>query len=109
MFFPRQVCHLTERQRLSAHVLALIIYRLFPNVILLGGDNHSLGFYYDFIFEQPLTENMLELINVEVHRFIKEEPLVRSISMMRENAQTLFEHRRHFFLSELASRQNSNI
>jgi len=94
---------------LAAAALASATLHLFPGVVLLGGGSHSLGFYYDFILEQPLTEHMLELIEVHLHRFLKEDHPIRFISMMRENAQTLLEHKGHFLLSERAGRQNVNI
>ncbi len=98
-----------EQRYLAAKVLALVGWQLFPNVILVGGGINSLGFYYDFIFENPLTESMLELIEVHLHRFIKENHPVRFISMMRENAQALLEHRAHFLLAEQVGEQSSNI
>lgn len=101
--------HLIEQQHLSAEVLALIVCRLFPNVILMGGGINSLGFYYDFIFSQSLTKNMFELIEVNMYRFAKEEHPVRSISMMRENAQALFEHHHHFLLAERVAEESLNI
>lgn len=104
-----QDSNFTEQRFLAAEVLASVVWNLFPNVVLKGGGLHSLGFYYDFIFQQPLTESMVELIEVHFHRFIKEGHLVRSISMMRENAQTLFEHHEHFLLAERAGEQHSNI
>lgn len=101
--------HLIEQQYLSAEVLALIVCQLYPNVVLVGGGINSLGFYYDFIFAQPLTENMLELIEVNMYRFAKEEHPIRYISMMRENAQTLFEHHNHFLLAERVAEESLNI
>lgn len=98
-----------EQCYLAAEVLALVVEQLFPQVILAGGGVNSVGFYYDFIFQKPLTESMLELIEVHMHRFIKEDHSVRPISMMRENAQTLFEYREHFLLAERAGEQSSNI
>jgi threonyl-tRNA synthetase len=100
---------LVPQRLLAAQVLASVIEKLFPNAILMGGGVNSLGFYYDFILEQPLTENMLEFIEVELHRFIKEGHPVRSISMMRENAQALFEHHQHFLLAQQAGEERSNI
>lgn len=100
---------LIPHRYLAAELLASVVWRLFPNVVLVGGGVNSLGFYYDFILENPLTENMLELIEVHLHRFIKEDHSIRSLSMMRENAQTLFEYHQHFFLAERAGKECSNI
>jgi threonyl-tRNA synthetase len=106
MNIPSQI---TEQRHLAAQLLALVVSRLFPNVILVEGGIDSLGFTYDFIFEKPLTENMLELIEIEMHRLIREGLPVRSITMMRENAQALLEHQGHFLLAEMLGKQKSNI
>lgn len=95
--------------RLSGELLAYIVWRLFPKVQLIGGGTHSIGFYYDFIFHQPLTKESLELIEVELHRFIKEDHPIRYLSMMRENAQSLFEHHHLPIFAERAGEEESNI
>jgi threonyl-tRNA synthetase len=100
---------LISQRLLAAQLLGLVVWQLFPDITLAGGGINSLGFYYDFILEQPLTETMLELIEVHLHRFIKEEHPVRFISMMRENAQSLFEHYHHILLAQQVGEQNSNI
>ncbi len=100
---------LIPQRFLASQLLASAVWRLFPNVVLVGGGINSLGFYYDFILEQPLIESMLELIEVHLHRLVKEELPIRFISMMRENAQSLFNHHHHFLLAQRAGEQSSNI
>jgi threonyl-tRNA synthetase len=109
MNFSNPPFSLKSQRYLAAELLASVVWSLFPNVILVGGGVNSLGFYYDFILEQPLTENMLELIDVHLHRFIKEGQPIRFISMMRENAQNFFEHHNHFHLAHRAAEEQSNI
>src|SRR5437868_3511792 len=104
IFYP-----LTSQNTLAAKVLAVVILRLFPNVILGGGGTNSLGFYYDFILEQPLTKEMLEFIEIHLQRFIKEAHSIRFISMMRENGQNLLKHENHFLLAQQAGKAASNI
>lgn len=104
-----QSSDLIPRWRLTAELLGCLVWRLVPDVQLVGGGVNSLGFFYDFVFRQPITREMLELIEVELHRFIKEEHPVRYLSMMRENAKTLFEHHRHFILAEKAGEEDCNI
>lgn len=99
----------SPQNALAAELLAVIMLRLFPNVVLGGGGINSLGFFYDFILEQPLTEGLLELIEVELQRYIKEEHPIRFISMMRENAQNFFEHQEHFLLAQQAGEASFNI
>lgn len=96
-------------QNLSAHLLALAVQRLFPEVELVGGGVDLLGFYYDFIFEAPLPEGMLEVIESMMYTLAKEELQVRSINMMRENAQTFFEHHNQCVLADEIANSDENI
>ena len=100
---------LTEQRHLSSEVLGCVVWRLFPRVTLVGGGVNSLGFYYDFIFNQPLNEAMVDFIQVEMCRFAKEAHSVRFISMMRENGSGLFKHHHHDLLAERAASESSNI
>lgn len=93
----------------AAQLLACQVSKLFPTVHLVGGGLHSLGFYYDFIFSQPLTDTILELIERELKTFIKSETDVRFLSMMKENAQTFFEHHERPFLAIRAEEESQNI
>lgn len=106
---PLHSFDLTPHWHLASELLALTVLKLFPNVQLVGGGVNSLGFFYDFIFQQPLSEGMLELIEVDMHRFIKEGHDLRFLSMMRENAQSLFEHHGLERLAEKAGHEECNI
>lgn len=96
-------------QNLSAHILAFAVQRLFPEVELVGGGVDLLGFYYDFIFDSPLPEGMLEVIESMMCTIAREELQVRSINMMRENAQTFFEHHKQFILADEIASYDENI
>ena len=106
-FSPHQ--QLISRRQLIAQLLASVVQQLFPHVILAGGGSYSIGFYYDFIFQQPLPKNILELIEVQLQQFIREGHQLRFISMMRENAQTLFQHQHHDLLAYLINEEPANI
>lgn len=93
----------------AAQVLAAAVFELFPNVLLLGGGITDYGFYYDFIFEQAIDYQMLELLNVRMKAIIKENRTINSLSMMRENAFSLFNHHHQPFLAELALDQEYNV
>lgn len=99
----------TEKRILASQLLAHVVEKLFPNVGLMGGGLHSLGYYYDFSFKQSLTKEMIELIEVHLHRFVMEGHLIRFITMMRENAQTLLEHYGYHYLADLAGEHDSNV
>lgn len=98
-----------EDSHLGAELTAFAVLRVFPNVILLGGGINSLGFYYDFIFEKKLSASSIELIELQLHRIVKDALPIRSISMMRENAQAFFEHHGHYCLAERVGEFESNV
>lgn len=98
-----------DRKRVAAHLLLVATQRLFPEVILCGSGVTSLGFFADFIFSSPLSENLLELIEREMIGQVKKELPVRSLSMMRENAQEMFSHFGHDCLADAVSEREENV
>jgi threonyl-tRNA synthetase len=106
---PSSLSPARSRSRLAAEVLAYAVWCLFPPVVLGGGGTHSLGFFYDFLFDQPLTPHLLDLIEMRLRTIIKEELDIRFLSMMRENAQTLFEHHHQPLLAEQIGEERANI
>lgn len=94
---------------LAAEMLAYTVGQLFPNVLFLGGGVLKHGFYYDFVFEQSLYSEMLSLIEVNMRSLLKEDLEVRPITMMRENAVSLFLHHHQPLLAEKAAQHDSNV
>ena len=80
----------------TSHVLAQAVKRLYPNAKLAIGPAIDDGFYYDFDFEEPLTNSDLDALEAEMKKIIKEDiPLVRAelpreeaIKMMSERGET---------------------
>lgn len=56
----------------SAHVLAQAVKRLYPNVKCAIGPAIDNGFYYDFQFDFPFSEENLKEIEDEMRRIVKE-------------------------------------
>jgi threonyl-tRNA synthetase len=100
---------LTFIRHSAAELLACAVQELFPGVLLVGGHVTDVGFFYDFVFEQPLYPEALTLIEVRMRALIKEEKEIRSLSMMRENASQFFLHHEQPLLSEKAAAEESNI
>ncbi|MBE5962754.1 MAG: threonine--tRNA ligase [Lachnospiraceae bacterium] len=62
----------------ASHILAQAIKRLYPDTKLAIGPSIKDGFYYDFEFAKPFTENDLAGVEREMKHIIKEdEKLVR--------------------------------
>lgn len=96
-------------RRCAAELLAFASRDLFPDALLVGGDATDTGFYYDFIFKQPLHEQALTLLDVRLKALIKEEISIRSLEMMRENAQAMLAHQEQPYLADQAAEQDYNI
>lgn len=104
-----QISHLIKQRRIAAEFLALTVWKLFPNVLLVGGAADKIGFSYDFIFEQPLPAHILELIEMNLRTLIKEDQPIRFASMMRENGQAFLHHNKQPLLAEKAGEELLNI
>ena len=74
----------------AAHVLAEAVLHLYPGTKLGIGPAIDDGFYYDFLFETPITNNDLPAIEKEMRRILSgDHPFVRK-EVSREEARKLF-------------------
>ncbi len=73
-----------------AHVMAEAVQHLFPGVKFGIGPAIDDGFYYDFLFPRPISNDDLPAIEKEMRRIIaKQEEFVRT-EMGKEEARELF-------------------
>jgi threonyl-tRNA synthetase len=100
---------LFQIRRAAAELLALAVKELFPNVLLVGGDVTDTGFFYDFVFEQPVLDESLALLEIRIRALIKEELEICSLSMMRENGHSFFMHHGQPFLADHSLQADQNI
>lgn len=70
----------------AAHILAQAVKRLYPCVKLAIGPAIDSGFYYDFDFEEKVTQEMLEAIEKEMSRIVKENFKLERFALSREKA-----------------------
>ncbi len=69
----------------ASHVLAQAVKRLYPDTKLAIGPAIDNGFYYDFDTEISFTADVLEKLEAEMKKIIKEDlPLVRSVKPREE-------------------------
>jgi len=80
-----------ERMRHSAsHVLAQAILKLYPDAKLGIGPAIDNGFYYDFEFSEPITEEDLPTIEKEMKNIIKQDlPIVQVFMKRKEGVDYL--------------------
>ena len=70
----------------SSHVLAQAVKRLYPQTKLAIGPAIEAGFYYDFDSETVFAADVIEQIEKEVKKIIKENPAVERFTLDRESA-----------------------
>jgi threonyl-tRNA synthetase len=70
----------------ASHIMAQAVKRLYPNVKLAIGPSIDTGFYYDFDTETPITPEMLDAIEKEMEKIIKEDLPLERFQMPRDEA-----------------------
>ncbi|TDT61049.1 threonine--tRNA ligase [Fonticella tunisiensis] len=70
----------------ASHVLAQAVKRLYPNVKLAIGPAIENGFYYDFDADFPITPEILEKIEKEMEKIVKEGLRPERFVLPREEA-----------------------
>ena len=73
----------------TSHVLAQAIKRLYPEIKLAIGPAIDNGFYYDFDTDTPFTPEMLEKIETEMKKIIKEDLPIERFSLPKQEALNL--------------------
>ncbi|NGX57656.1 MAG: Threonine--tRNA ligase 2 [Chlamydiae bacterium] len=76
----------------AARLVAAAVCRLFPKSQIIKGEATDSGFFYDFVLDTPITPDVFPMIEEHLRVLMTEDTSLRSHTMMRENAQELFEH-----------------
>ncbi len=85
----------------TSHIMAQAIKRLYPEIKLTIGPAIDSGFYYDFDTEKPFTPEMLEAIEAEMKKIIKEDLPIKKFTLSREKAIELMKERKEDYKVEL--------
>jgi len=85
----------------SAHIMALAVKRLFPDVKFAIGPAIDDGFYYDFDTEHRFTPEDLEKIEKEMEKIAKEDHVLERFVVSREEALEYFKEREEVYKVEL--------
>jgi threonyl-tRNA synthetase len=85
----KEMSPLEEIRHSAAHVLATAVLRLYPDTKLDIGPPTDTGFYYDFDSEIPFTPDILEEIEAEMKKVIKENQRFEKIEVTREEAKSI--------------------
>ena len=76
----------------TSHIMAQAIKRLYPEMKLAIGPSIDNGFYYDFDTDKPFTPEMLEAIEVEMKKIIKEDLPIERFELPRAEAIELMKN-----------------
>jgi threonyl-tRNA synthetase len=93
----------------SAHLLAEAVRRLYPGVKIAIGPPIENGFYYDFLFPEPIREEDLAAIEAEVKREIKEGREWTRQEISRDEARERFQGEHEPFKVELVDTAEGDI
>lgn len=85
----------------SAHILAQAVKRLYPEVRLAIGPAIDSGFYYDFDADFSFTPEVLEKIEAEMNKIVKEDYKLERFELSREEALKLMEEKNEPYKVEL--------
>ncbi|ADL51748.1 threonine--tRNA ligase [Clostridium cellulovorans] len=85
----------------ASHILAQAVKRLYPNVKLAIGPSIENGFYYDFDADFPITPELLEKIEKEMNKIIKENLKLEKFELPREEAIKYMEEKQELYKVKL--------
>ena len=85
----KEMTPLEEIRHSAAHVLATAVLRLYPDTQLDIGPPTASGFYYDFDSEIPFTPEVVEAIEAEMKKVIKENQKFEKIEVSRDEATAM--------------------
>ena len=85
----------------TSHIMAQAIKRLYPEIKLAIGPSIDNGFYYDFDTEKPFTPEMLEAIEKEMKKIIKEDLPLERFELPRKEAIKFMEEKEEPYKVEL--------
>ena len=85
----------------TSHIMAQAIKRLYPEIKLAIGPSIDNGFYYDFDTEKPFTPEMLEAIEKEMKKIIKEDLPIERFELPRKEAIKFIEEKEEPYKVEL--------
>jgi len=87
----KEMSPLEEIRHSAAHVLATAVLRLYPDTQLDIGPPTDAGFYYDFDSEVPFTPEVLQQIEEEMRKVIKENQRFERLEVSREEAISIIQ------------------
>ena len=97
------------RHTLTAQVLAKAVKKIYPNSKLAIGPTIENGFYYDFLFEKPISEEDLPKIEKEMKKIISTGAEIKKILKPKKDVIDMFQKRNEDYkvnIIESANQEN---
>ena len=85
----------------ASHIMAQAVKRLYPNVKLAIGPSVDNGFYYDFDSEISFTPEILEKIEAEMKKIVKEDLALEKFELSPAEALAMMEEKGEIYKIEL--------
>lgn len=92
----------------TSHILAQAVCRLFPDTKFAIGPAIAEGFYYDFDFENPISDDDLGKIESEMQKIIKENLSIEIFTMGEEDAINFMRERNQPYKIELIEKHKND-
>jgi threonyl-tRNA synthetase len=85
----------------ASHILAQAVKRLYPQVKLTIGPAIDNGFYYDFDTPEPFTPEILQKLEAEMKKIVKEDLKLERFELSPDDAKKLMEEKDEPYKIEL--------
>ncbi len=85
----------------ASHIMAQAVKRLYPNTKLAIGPSVDNGFYYDFDSEVSFTPEILEKIEAEMKKIVKEDLALEKFELPPAEALAMMEEKGEIYKVEL--------
>ena len=85
----------------ASHIMAQAVKRLYPNTKLAIGPSVDNGFYYDFDSEVSFTPEILEKIEAEMKKIVKEDLALEKFELSPAEALAMMEEKGEIYKVEL--------
>ena len=85
----------------ASHIMAQAVKRLYPDVKLAIGPSVDNGFYYDFDSEVSFTPEILEKIEAEMKKIVKEDLALEKFELSPAEAIAMMEEKGEIYKVEL--------
>ena len=96
------------RHTLTAQVLAKAVKTLYPKAKLAIGPTIEHGFYYDVLFEKPISSEDLPKIEKEMNKIISNGEIINKKICSKKDAIKLFEERNETYKIDIINNSDQN-